>query len=125
MSARIKHLNGTVIRERSPSGPGPVLWSLTGPGDDRHYLWPGRGAGLYLVDIDGINPVTHQVASERYNELKQARGALARLLAEPAAYPSRPVRRPSREDRRPARTVRCTASRAVPNSDLLTSEASC
>ncbi len=81
MSVRTKHLSGTVVRERSAPGPGPALWSPAGPGGDRQYLWPGRGAGLFIVDRDGIAPVTHPAASGAYGELKQARGAVARLLA--------------------------------------------
>jgi hypothetical protein len=86
MSVRIKHLSGCVIRERSAPGPGPALWSPAGPDGDRQYLWPGRGAGLFLVDGDGIAPVTHPAANGQYSELKQARGALARLLAGRAAH---------------------------------------
>ena len=97
MAVRIKHLSGTVIRERSAPGPGPALWSPAGPDGDRHYLWPGRGAGLFLIDGDGIAPVTHPAASGRYSELKQARGALARLLAGLSTHASAarpPGRRP-------------------------------
>jgi hypothetical protein len=100
MSVRTKHLSGTVIRERSAAGPGPALWTPAGPDSDRHYLWPGRGAGLYLIDGAGISPVTHPAASGQYNELKEARGALARLLAGRAGPAGRPARRRgSRADR--------------------------
>jgi len=94
MSVRTKHLSGMVIRERSTQGRGPALWSPTGADGDRQYLWPGRGAGLFLIDADGIAPVTHPAASGHYSELKQARGALARLLAGRAAHAtaSRPRR---------------------------------
>jgi hypothetical protein len=86
MPVRTKHLSGTVLRERSAAGAGPALWSPADPDGDRHYLWPGRGAGLFLVDGGGIVPVTDPAASGRYGGLKQARGALARLLAgRPAA----------------------------------------
>lgn len=72
-------------RHRAPGavgrGAGPALWSPANPDDDRHYLWPGRGAGLFLIDGGGIVPVTDPAASGRYGGLKQARGALARLLA--------------------------------------------
>jgi hypothetical protein len=81
MPVRTKHLSGTVLRERSAAGAGPALWSPADPDGDRHYLWPGRGAGLFLVDGGGIVPVTDPAASGRYSGLKQARGALARLLA--------------------------------------------
>jgi|HubBroStandDraft_2_1064218.scaffolds.fasta_scaffold179419_2 hypothetical protein len=81
MPVRTKHLSGTVLRERSAAGAGPALWSPADPDGDRHYLWPGRGAGLFLVDGGGIVPVTDPAASGRYGGLKQARGALARLLA--------------------------------------------
>lgn len=102
MSVKIKHLSGTVMRERSAPGPGPALWSLAGSDGDRQYLWPGRGAGLFLVDGDGLAPVTHPAASGRYSELKQARGALARLLAGRAAQATRPAgRRGSRAERPP------------------------
>jgi hypothetical protein len=102
MSVRTKHLSGTVMRERSASGPGPALWSPAGTDGDRHYLWPGRGAGLFLVDGDGIAPVTHPAASGAYSELKQARGALARLLSQRAAPAARPAgRRGSRAERPP------------------------
>jgi hypothetical protein len=102
MSVRIKHLNGTTIRERSTRGPGPVLWSPAVPDGDRHYLWPGRGAGLFLIDGDGIVPVTHPAASGLYSELKQARGALARLLAGgPAHAADAAGRRGSRAQRPP------------------------
>jgi hypothetical protein len=93
MPVRTKHLSGTVVRERSAPGPGPALWSPAGADGDRHYLWPGRGTGLFLVDGSGIRPVTHPAASGQYSELKQARGALARLLAQRAAHPSRPADR--------------------------------
>jgi hypothetical protein len=53
MSVRTKHLSGTVIRERSSAGTGPALWSPAGADGDRQYLWPGRGAGLFLIDGDG------------------------------------------------------------------------
>jgi hypothetical protein len=101
MSVRIKHLSGTVVRERSAPGRGPALWSPVGPDGDCHYLWPGRGAGLFLVDGDGIVPVTHPAASGQYSELKQARGALARLLAGRDAHAIRPAGRGSRGERRP------------------------
>lgn len=110
MSVRTKHLSGTVLRERSSEGPGPALWSPAGPDGDRHYLWPGRGTGLFLVDGDGIAPVTHPAASGKYSGLKQARGALARLLAGRATYASvtdHAGRRGSRAERPP-----CTGSRA-------------
>ncbi len=81
MPVRTKHLSGTVVREQSAAGAGPALWSPAGPDGDRQYLWPGRGAGLFLVDGGGIVPVTDPAASGRYGGLKQARGALARLLA--------------------------------------------
>lgn len=87
MPVRTKHLSGTVIRERSAAGPGPALWSPADPDGD-HYLWPGRGAGLFLVDGGGIVPVTDPAASGRYGGLKQARGALARLLAVRSASPA-------------------------------------
>ena len=102
MSVRTKHLSGTVIRERSSAGTGPALWSPASADGDRQYLWPGRGAGLFLIDGDGIAPVTHPAASGHYSELKQARGALARLLAGRAAQATRPARRRgSRADRPP------------------------
>jgi hypothetical protein len=106
MSVRTKHLSGTVVRERSAPGPGPALWSPAGPDGDRHYLWPGRGAGLFLVEDDGIAPVTHPAASGQYSELKQARGALARLLAARAAHATRPARRRGSRSERPP----CTGS---------------
>ena len=90
MPVRTKHLSGTVIRERSAAGPGPALWSPADPDGDRHYLWPGRGAGLFLVDGGGIVPVTDPAASGRYGGLKQARGALARLLAVRSAHAAGP-----------------------------------
>ena len=89
MPVRTKHLSGTVIRERSAAGPGPALWSPADPDGD-HYLWPGRGAGLFLVDGGGIVPVTDPAASGRYGGLKQARGALARLLAARSAQAAGP-----------------------------------
>jgi hypothetical protein len=104
MSVRTKHLSGTVIRERSAPGPGPALWTPAGPDSDRHYLWPGRGAGLYLVDGAGISPVTHPAADGQYNELKEARGALARLLAGRAGHATRPDRRRGSRAERPSRT---------------------
>ena len=70
-SVRTKHLSGTVIRERSSAGTGPALWSPDGADGDRQYLRPGRGAGLFLIDGDGIAPVTHPAASGHYSELKQ------------------------------------------------------
>ena len=88
MPVRTKHLSGTVLRERSAAGAGPALWSLADPDGDRHYLWPGRGAGLFLVDGGGIMPVTDPAASGRYGGLKQARGARARLLAVRSASPA-------------------------------------
>jgi hypothetical protein len=93
MSVRTKHLSGMVVRERSAPGPGPALWSPAGPDGDRHYLWPGRGAGLFVVDGDGIAAVTHAAASGQYGELKQARGAVARLLAGLAPHGIRPAGR--------------------------------
>jgi hypothetical protein len=72
MPVRTKHLSGTVLRERSAAGAGPALWSPADPDGDRHYLWPGRGAGLFLVDGGGIVPVTDPAASGRYGGLKQA-----------------------------------------------------
>jgi hypothetical protein len=106
MSVRTKHLSGTVIRERSSAGTGPALWSPASADGDRHYLWPGRGAGLFLIDRDGIAPITHPAASGHYSELKQARGALARLLAGRAAHATDPARRRGpRADRLP-----CTGS---------------
>jgi hypothetical protein len=102
MSVRTKHLSGTVIRERSAAGPGPALWTPAGPDSDRHYLWPGRGAGLYLVDGAGISPVTHPAAGGQYNELKEARGALARLLAGRAGDATRPDRRRGSGGERPS-----------------------
>jgi hypothetical protein len=104
MSVRTKHLSGTVIRERSAPGPGPALWTPAGPDSDRHYLWPGRGAGLYLVDGAGISPVTHPAAGGQYNELKEARGALARLLAGRAGDATRPDRRRGSRGERPSCT---------------------
>jgi hypothetical protein len=104
MSVRTKHLSGMVLRERSSAGTGPALWSPASADGDRQYLWPGRGAGLFLVDAAGIAPVTHPAASGHYSELKQARGALARLLAGRAAHATatRPAgRRGSRADRPP------------------------
>jgi len=102
MSVRTKHLSDTVIRERSAPGPGPALWSPAGPDGDRHYLWPGQGAGLFLIDGDGIAPVTHPAASGHYSELKRARGALARLLAGRAAHAARTAgRRGSGAERPP------------------------
>jgi hypothetical protein len=125
MPVRTKHLNGTVIRERSAQDRGMALWSPVGPADDRQYLWPGRGAGLFLVDADGITPVTHPAARGQYGGLKQARGALARLLAARAAYPARPAGpRGSRGARHPVRATRCTATRpALPDGDLLAGRA--
>ena len=108
MPVRTKHLSGTVVRERSAPGPGPALWSPAGADGDRHYLWPGRGTGLFLVDGSGIRPVTHPAASGQYSELKQARGALARLLAGRAAHAIGPAgRRGSRAGR-----LSCTGSHA-------------
>jgi hypothetical protein len=86
MPVRTKHLSGTALRERSAAGAGPALWSPADPDGDRHYLWPGRGAGLFIVDGGGIVPVTDPAASGRYGGLKQARGALARLLAVQPAH---------------------------------------
>jgi hypothetical protein len=111
MPVRTKHLNGTVIRERTASGPGPALWSPANTTDGRQYLWPGRGAGLFFIDAGGITPVMHPAASGRYRELKQARGALARLLADRAAHPTRPVERGSRRERSLVRTTRCSTTR--------------
>ena len=107
MSVRTKHLSGTVVRERSAAGPGPALWSPAGPDGDRHYLWPGRGAGLFVVDGDGITPVTHPAASGQYSGLKQARGAVARLLAGRAGHALRPGGRRGTRRQRP-----CTDSAA-------------
>jgi len=105
MPVRTKHLSGTVVRERSASGPGPALWSPAGADGDRHYLWPGRGAGLFLVDGNGITAVTHPAASGQYSELKQARGALARLLAQRAAQAThQSTRRVSGAERPQSRT---------------------
>ncbi len=126
MSARTKRLNGTVICERSATGPGPALWSPIGTDDDRQYLWPGQGAGLFFVDAEGITPVTHQAASGHYSELKQARGALARLLAERPASPRQARRQGSRRKRRPAPAAGCAATRqAPPDRNLLMSQRSC
>ena len=102
MSVRTKHLSGTVIRERSAPGPGPAFWSPAGADDDCQYLWPGRGARLFLVDDDGIAPVTHPAASGQYSDLKQARGALARLLAEHPDHAARAARRPAASAKRTA-----------------------
>ncbi len=101
MPVRTKHLSGTVVRERSASGPGPALWSPASADGDRHYLWPGRGAGLFLVDGNGIAPVTHPAASDEYSELKDARGALARLLAQLATHAIRPAGRRGPSAERP------------------------
>jgi hypothetical protein len=90
MPVRTKHLSGTVLREQSAAGAGPALWSPTDPDGDRHYLWPGQGAGLFLIDGGGIVPVTDPAASGRYGGLKQARGALARLLAVRPAHAAGP-----------------------------------
>ena len=70
------------------------------------------GAGLFLVDGDGITPVTHPAASGQYGGLKQARGALARLLAGLAGHGLRPAgRRGPAHSGCPARTATRAARR--------------
>jgi hypothetical protein len=85
MPVKTKHLNGTLIREMTAAQAGPAFWSPAGRWAGGHYLWPGPPGGLYAVTSEGITPVTHPAASGRYCRLKDARGALARLLAVSAA----------------------------------------